>query len=136
MKRISLKQFGEIVARVMETLPNEFKPYIKNLVVDVEEEPDIKTLRQMEFTKKEIARGDSLFGLYVPMQAPPGGEAQDLDWPDRLIIYKRPLEEEFRTRKRLMIEIRKTVIHELAHHFGYEDEDLEKFDKNPDPFGD
>ena len=39
-------------------------------------------------------------------------------------------------RRQLMIEIRKTVIHELAHHFGYTDRDLERFDDNPDPFGD
>ena len=53
----------------------------------------------------------------------------------RLVIFKRPLEEEFPDPKQLQIEIRKTVIHELAHHFGYTDRDLEKFDDNPDPFG-
>ena len=54
----------------------------------------------------------------------------------RLVIFKRPLEEEFPDPRQLQIEIRKTVIHELAHHFGYTDRDLEKFDDNPDPFGD
>jgi predicted Zn-dependent protease with MMP-like domain len=54
----------------------------------------------------------------------------------RLVIFKRPLEEEFPDRRQLMIEIRKTVIHELAHHFGWTDRDLERFDDNPDPFGD
>ncbi len=54
----------------------------------------------------------------------------------RLVIYKRPLEEEYPERKRFLIEIRKTVVHELAHHFGWTDADLERFDDNPDPFKD
>ena len=45
----------------------------------------------------------------------------------RLVIFKRPLEEEFPDRRQLLAEIRKTVIHELAHHFGYTDRDLERW---------
>ncbi len=56
--------------------------------------------------------------------------------PHRLVIYKRPLEDAFPNRKQLLIEIRKTVVHELAHHFGWTDRDLERFDANPNPFGD
>jgi predicted Zn-dependent protease with MMP-like domain len=57
------------------------------------------------------------------------------DLPHRIIIYKRPLEEDFPSRRELMTEVRKTVIHELAHHFGYTDRDLERFDDDPNPFG-
>ena len=46
-----------------------------------------------------------------------------------------PHEEEFPDRRRLLIEIKKTVIHEIAHHFGWSDADLEKFDAKADPFG-
>jgi predicted Zn-dependent protease with MMP-like domain len=139
MTPMSLKQFGKIVARVMETLPEEFAPYLDNVVVDVEEEPDEATLREMDFSEEEIAEGDSLYGLFVPMQLPSawGSDAVDVhELPHRLIIYKRPLEEDFTDRKQLLVEIRKTVIHELAHHFGYTDRDLAKFDDKEDPFGD
>jgi len=57
------------------------------------------------------------------------------DLPHRILIFKRPLEEDFPDRRQLLIEIRKTVIHELAHHFGWTDRDLERFDDTPDPFG-
>ena len=50
-------------------------------------------------------------------------------------IFRNPHEEEFPDPKRLRTEIRKIVIHELAHHFGWTDRDLERFDDNPDPFG-
>jgi len=139
MKRMSLRKFGLVVARVMETLPAEFQQYLDNVVVDVEEEPDIETLRRMDFTEEEIAEGESLYGLFAPLDLPSGwaGEVVDVrDLPHRIIIYKRPLEEDFPDRRQLMIEIRKTVIHDLAHHFGYNEADLEKFDDNPDPFGD
>lgn len=135
---MSLRRFGRIVARVMETLPEAFRPYLDNVVVDVEEEPDEATLRRAGFSEEEIAAGESLFGLFDPLQLPTvfSGDAVDIgDILHRLVIFKRPLEEEFPDRRQLLIEIRKTVIHELAHHFGWTDRDLEKFDDNPDPFG-
>jgi predicted Zn-dependent protease with MMP-like domain len=139
MRRMSLRQFGRVVARVMETLPEEFRQYLDNVVVDVEEEPDRKTLRRAGFTEEEIEAGETLFGLFDPLELPTGysGDAVDTGaMLHRLVIFKRPLEEEFPGRRRLLVEIRKTVVHELAHHFGYTDRDLERFDDNPDPFGD
>ena len=139
MKRMSLEQFGKIVARVMETLPEEFHQYLDNLVVDVEEEPDEKTLRDLDYSQEEIDSGESLYGLFVPMHLPTmwSGESVNLrDLPHRIIIYKRPLEEDFRNRKELLLEIRKTVIHELAHHFGYSERDLDRFESKAVPFGD
>src|SRR3989442_412193 len=120
MKRMSLRQFGHIVARVMETLPAELRPHLDNLVVDVEDEPDLRTLRRAGLTDEEIDAGESLFGLFDPLELPTGYSSDAIDTHDmlhRLIIFKRPLEEEFRGRQ-FLIEIRKTVIHELAHHFG------------------
>ena len=136
---MSLRQFGRVVARVMETLPEEFRPYLDNVVVDVEEEPDERTLRRAGFTDEEIAAGETLFGLFDPLELPTGysGDAVDTGaMLHRLVIFKRPLEEEFPDRRQLLIEIRKTVIHELAHHFHWTDRDLEKFDDTEDPFGD
>src|SRR5690348_5655053 len=70
MKRMSLRRFGQIVARVMETLPAEFRPYLDNVVVDVEEEPDEKTLRKAGFTEDVITAGETLFGLFDPLELP------------------------------------------------------------------
>ncbi len=138
MKRLSLKQFGRIVARVMETLPEEFRQYLDNVVVDVEEEPSEELLRTLGLSDQEIMDGEFPYGLFAPLDVSSSwwdGESPGApDWPHQIIIFKRPLEEDFPEREQLMIEIRKTVIHELAHHFGYTDRDLEKFDDNPNPF--
>ncbi len=139
MKRMSLRRFAQVVARVMDTLPEEFRPFLENVVVDVEDEPDDELLRRAGFTEEEIEAGETLYGLFDPIDVPTGwgGDALDLhDAPHRIWIFKRPLEEDFPDRKQLLIEIRKTVIHELAHHFGFSEEDLEKFDARDDPFGD
>jgi predicted Zn-dependent protease with MMP-like domain len=130
MKRMSMNKFCRIVARVMETLPAEFQPYLANVVVDVEEEPDERTLRQAGLTDEEIAAGETILGLFDPLELPSpySGDAVDVnDMLHRLVIFKRPLEEEFPDPDELREEIRKTVIHELAHHFGYTDRDLEKW---------
>jgi len=132
MKRMTLRKFGRIVARILETLPAKWQRYLENVVVDVEEEPDVATLRDMGFTEEEIDAGESLYGLFAPMELPSpyGGDAIDLaNLPHRIIIYKRPLEEDFPERRELLREIRRTVIHELAHHFEYTDRDI---DLNPD----
>jgi predicted Zn-dependent protease with MMP-like domain len=127
---MSLRKFGRVVARVMETLPDELKPYLDNVVVDVEEEPDEATLRRAGLTDEEIEAGETLLGLFDPLELPSdfSGDAVDTNaMLHRLVIYKRPLEEEFPDRAELLDEIRKTVIHELAHHFGYTDRDLERW---------
>ncbi len=135
---MSLRKFGRIVARVMETLPEGLLPYLDNVVVDVQEEPDLQTLRGAGLTDEEIEEGESLYGLFDPLALPSDWSADAVDTQDmlhRLLIFKRPLEEDFRGRK-LLLEIRKTVIHELAHHFGYSERDLDRFEATPDPFGD
>jgi predicted Zn-dependent protease with MMP-like domain len=127
MKRMSLRRFGDIVAQVMETLPEPLKKYLDNIVVDVEHEADLQTLRRMDFTEEEIAAGETLYGLFDPLPLPDTSGMDFDDPPHRIIIYKRPLEEDFPDPHALMMEIRKTVIHELAHHFGYTDRDLEQW---------
>jgi predicted Zn-dependent protease with MMP-like domain len=136
---MSVRKFGRIVARVMETLPEEFLPYLDNVVVDVEDEPTVKTLRNLGLTDEEIAEGETLYGLFDPLELPGlfAGEVVDTsNMLHRLVIYKHPLEEDFSDRRSLLLEIRKTVIHELAHHFGFNERDLDRFEEKEDPFGD
>jgi predicted Zn-dependent protease with MMP-like domain len=131
MKRMSLRTFGRIVQRVVESLPEDLKPFLDNVVIDVEDEPDPDWLRREGYTEEEIADGAPMYGYFAPMELPGewSGDVVDLhELPHRIIIFKRPLEDDFPDRRELMLEIRRTVIHELAHHFGYTDRDI---DNNP-----
>jgi len=136
---MSRREFRRLVARVMETLPPAFQPFLDNVVVEVIDEPDDELLRRADFTDEEIANGESLLGFFDPLELPTPWASDIVDTQDmmhRLWIFQFPHEDEYPDPKRLRTEIRKTVIHELAHHFGYTDRDLERFDDNPDPFGD
>jgi len=133
-------EFDRIVAAVMNGLPREFAPYLANLVVDVEDTPTQDTLLDVGLSKEEIAAGETIYGLFVPYQGDDFGGLGGVDGfdqpPHKIIIYQQPLEEDFPDPRDLQIEIRKTVVHELAHHFGWTDRDLEQFDNEDDPFDD
>jgi len=136
MKR---SEFKQLVAHVMETLPKEFEPFLDNVVVEVADEPDEELLRRAGLTDEEIAEGESLLGLFDPLELPTPWSSDAVDTHDmmhRLWIFRLPHLEEFADPKLLRLEIRKTVIHELAHHFGWSERDLERFENTPDPFGD
>jgi predicted Zn-dependent protease with MMP-like domain len=137
MGLLSKVDFRALVAEVMTTLPQEFDPYLTNLVVDCEEKPDLETLLAAGLTEEEIKQGDTLFGLYE--SGIDGGICSDEllepgDLPSRIRIFRQPLMEEFPERSQLVVEVRKTVIHELAHHLGYTERDLARFDNMADPF--
>ncbi len=134
MKRMPLHQFAAIVEEAIESLPPVIRQHLENVVIDVEEAPTDDFLREAGFTDEEIELGDTLYGYFQPLEGVAASEW--LENPNRIIIFKFPLEEDFPDPCDLRIEIRKTVIHEIAHHFGWSDRDLERFDDHPNPFGD
>ena len=101
--------FEERVDLVLASLPAELREAIRNVEITVEEEhlddPD-------------------LFGLYEGVPLPERG-----DWagslPDRIRIFRRPLVESFPDPAELEAEIRITVLHEVAHYFGIDEDRLE-----------
>jgi len=121
---LNMDEFAEIVRRAVESLPEEVKQYLENVVIDVDEEPSVEFLREAGFTEEEIAEGDSLYGYFMPLEGVAAAEM--LENPNRIIIFRNPLEEDFANPHDLLIEIRKTVVHEIAHHFGLTDRDLEE----------
>jgi predicted Zn-dependent protease with MMP-like domain len=131
---MSMKQFAAVVRRAVETLPESIREHLENVVIDVAEEPSAEFLREAGFTDEEIAAGETVYGYFLPLEGVSAPEM--LENPDRIIIFKNPLEEDFPDPRDLRTEIRKTVVHEIAHHFGWTDRDLEPFDDDPDPFPD
>ena len=102
-------RFDERVARVVESLPPELQAAVRNIEISVEDEhPD----------------DPDLFGLYEGVPLPERG-----DWagtlPDRIRIFRIPLVESFPEPAELEEEIRVTVLHELAHYFGIDEDRLD-----------
>jgi predicted Zn-dependent protease with MMP-like domain len=103
------------VAEAIDSLPRDLLDSMSNVAIVVEEEPPA---------------GEPLLGLYqgVPLTSRTsayGGVA-----PDKITIYRRPLERLYgHDRERLRREIRRVVLHEIAHHFGISDERLVELDR-------
>ena len=102
--------FDEIVERAVASLPPELREAIRNVEIAVEDEhPD----------------DPDLFGLYEGVPLPERG-----DWagalPDRIRIFRVPLVESFADPVELEEEIRVTVLHELAHYFGIDEDRLDE----------
>ncbi len=133
MKRMPMSRFAAIVRTVVETLPDAIKRHLDNVVIDVEKEPSVEFLRQAGFSDEEIDAGETVYGYFMPLEDV--AAADMLENPNRILIFRNPLEEDFPDPRDLRTEIRKTVVHEIAHHFGWSDRDLERFDDDPDPFG-
>lgn len=127
--------FADQVHQVISRLPTKIHQHLGNLVVDVEEEPDTETLLAAGFSPGEISAGETLFGLYEPVvntgdwTDSPGGS----QIPHRIRIFTQPLLEASPDLDTLRQEIWMTVIHELAHHFGWTERDLDAFELGLEP---
>ena len=117
--RIPPEEFEALVEHALEGLPEEFAELLENVAVMVEDEPDPEDLQALGMEPDE-----ELFGLYqgVPLaerdQLLPGRHARP-----RLHL-PRPHPPLLRDRRQVIREIRDTVVHELGHHFGMEEEDM------------
>ncbi len=117
--RIRRDDFERLVGRALDDLPAEFARLMENVAVVVEDEPNDELLREMGMDPER----DDLLGLYQGVPLP----ARDTFYsalPDRIVIYRGPICRASRTRAEAIQEIRDTVVHELGHHFGFEEEDL------------
>ena len=114
------RQFRELVAEALDGLPSEFGELLDNVAVVVENEPAAEDIRELGM---DPSGGAELLGLYqgTPLDER-GFEYGGL--PDRVVIYRGPILRVTRTRQEVIQQVRETVLHELGHHFGLEEDDL------------
>jgi predicted Zn-dependent protease with MMP-like domain len=101
---VSRERFGELVVEALDSIPPELARRMENVAVIVEDE----------------AEGGRLFGLYrgVPLTKRTGyGHAV----PDLITIYQTTISQYSDTESEIVAQVRRTVIHEVAHHFGISD---------------
>ena len=98
-----MQQFEKLVQEAIDSIPEDFQPYLENTVFIVEE-----------------SSPQGLMGLYEGAGAMHA--AQGL--PERITIFKSSHERAANSFKDLVIEVRRTILHELGHHFGMEEHEL------------
>ncbi|MQA98810.1 MAG: hypothetical protein GEU78_00720 [Actinobacteria bacterium] len=117
MESLGRAEFEDLVAEALDSIPDEFRGEMDNVEIVVEEEPPPDVVAEL------VPRGHTLFGLYhgVP-KTDRGIRYQSM--PDKISIYRGPITRTFRTPSRIKEQVRRTVIHEIAHHFGIDDDRL------------
>jgi len=109
-------RFEQLVAKAVDSLPDEFRDRLENIDVVVADQP---TRRQL--SRLERKRGETLLGLYEGVPLTMRSRHYGLVTPDKITIFQKPVESICRNDNEIIAEIRRVVLHEIAHHFGISD---------------
>jgi predicted Zn-dependent protease with MMP-like domain len=112
--------FEELVERALAGIPDPFRAALAEVAIVIDDDLTPETRRA-----SGLAPDEDLYGLY---EGVPRTEYA-ADWtamPNRITLFRLPLEEDFADPAELAEEVRITVIHELAHHLGIDDDRLEE----------
>ena len=112
--------FERLVARALAGIPDPFREALAEVAIVIDDEPTPEQRRD-----NGLADDEMLYGLYEGVPRTEYGA----DWaaiPNRITLFRLPLEEDFPDPRDLSEEVRLTVIHELAHHLGIDDDRLDE----------
>lgn len=110
------RRFEVLVRNALATVPPDLRDALDNVAITVEEWPTDDDL-----AAAGVAADETLFGLYIGVPLTERTSGYTMTLPDRIIIFQGPLEEACHTTEALVAQVRVTVIHEVAHHFGISD---------------
>jgi predicted Zn-dependent protease with MMP-like domain len=117
---VTHSEFEALVERALRTLPRRFKEKIANVAIVVEDWADDETLRELD-----IEPPDTLYGLYRGIDLTHRDTSYGNVLPDTIHIYQGPIEEDCADAAEMAELVRDTVIHEIGHYFGLDDDTME-----------
>jgi predicted Zn-dependent protease with MMP-like domain len=118
------EEFEDLVGRAIESLPLEFQRKLENVDIVVEERPTVDQLRRTK-TKSPW----QLLGLYQGVPQIRRGRGYGLVLPDKISIFQRAIEAQCRSSYEIEAKVGEVVRHEIAHHFGLDDETLRNIER-------
>ena len=111
------ERFERLVDRAVAGIPQPFRAALDEVAIVIADDPTPEQLRE-----NGLRPDETLYGLYEGVPRSEWGA----DWvqvPSRILVFRLPLEEDYPDPEDLADEVRITVLHELAHHLGIDDED-------------
>ncbi len=120
-------QFERAVKKAIEGLPEPFRSRISNLAVVVEDVAPPEVLDQLGLEDPQ-----ELLGLYQGVSLARRGFYYGNVLPDRISLYRKPIEAQCSNQAEMILLIQEVVLHELGHYFGLDDEIMEKILPQPD----
>lgn len=124
MRTISQKEFEKLVSEAIDGIPELYQKYLQNMAFIVEDEPSPEQRQQLHLGPDGL-----LFGLYegVPLPARQGTTKL---LPDKITLFKKPLEAVSTSKKELREQIRHTIWHEVAHYYGLDHDRINHLENN------
>ena len=110
--------FQELVIEAIKEVPQDFLKFLENV--------EITTAMWPNLDQRRFARGALLFGLYEGIPKTKRGINYTMVLPDKITIFQGPIELVAKTPEDVKKQVKKTVIHEIAHHFGISDKRLKQ----------
>ena len=118
------ERFRELVAEAISGLPKEFRDKLNNVDVVVADFPS-----PAQLAGARLGRHQTLLGLYQGVPQTRRGRRYGLVVPDKISIFRRPIEARCRSEAEIIAEIARVVRHEIAHHFGIGDGRLRQLEQ-------
>ena len=122
--KLTGEEFEELVKAAVNSLPEKFKEKMENIAVVVEDLPSQELLMEMK-----IKSPYGLLGLYRGVPYPRRGIWYRNVMPDKIIIFKKPIEVRCRNKEDIKESVRRVVIHEIGHYFGLGEADLQRIER-------
>jgi predicted Zn-dependent protease with MMP-like domain len=119
--RVSKRRFGELVERALAELPPQFAEFLEEVPLEVRDGPT-----PAQLTRLGLGQRDLLLGLYQGRPLTQRSVEDSGRLPDVIYIFQEPIEIVSRDEEELVQQVRKTVLHEIGHHFGMDEKDLEE----------
>jgi len=116
--RVDRDTFEQLAEEALDSLPGPLRDHMSNVQIFVEDAPGEEA--------GDFGRGPGLLGLYQGIPLTQRSEAYWGVMPDRIFLYQRNIENHCRSLEELRELVRTTVIHEIAHHFGIDDDRLDE----------
>lgn len=116
-RKLTDREFDRIVQRAIRRLPEEIRQHLKNIMISVQDRPSADLLEEMGYGPDE-----TLLGLYDGTSLLERSPNEPPLYPDTIFLFQEPLEECCETPEELEEEIEITVVHEIAHYLGMDEE--------------
>jgi predicted Zn-dependent protease with MMP-like domain len=114
-------RFGFLVEEVLADLPDEFAKFVEEVPVQLMDNPSPDLLR-----RAKVKRGHTLLGLYIGRNRTVRNVEDSGTLPDVIYLFQQPIQSICRNEDDLRQQVRITLLHEIGHHFGLDEEDLDR----------
>jgi predicted Zn-dependent protease with MMP-like domain len=117
---VSQQKFGELVERALTELPAEFARLLEEVSVEIRPRPTAQELKSLG-----LKAGAVLLGLYKGRPRTVRSVEDSGRLPDVIYVFQENIEQISQSEQQLVQQVRKTVLHEVGHHFGMDEDDLD-----------